>query len=121
MKRNRFLSIIVSALTLSLASCGDKNPTADPGKVDSGEVDPADSGKIDGEEVDPAFSGSVFKGAGEFIPCEHYFFADAEKDPNRESFAGASSDAATKPEESKGTVGMTCMNLNNPFFQLIAQ
>ena len=104
MKRNRFLSVIVSILTLSLISCGDKNSSAGS----------------DGE-TDTAFTGSVFKGAGEFIPCEHYFFADAEKDPNRESFAGASSDEATKPEESKGTVGMTCMNLNNPFFQLIAQ
>ena len=108
MKRNRFLSVVVSVLTLSLISCGDKNSSAGSGELGNG-------------ETDTAFTGSVFKGAGEFIPCEHYFFADAEKDPNRESFAGASSDEATKPEESKGTVGMTCMNLNNPFFQLIAQ
>ncbi|MBG70697.1 MAG: sugar ABC transporter substrate-binding protein [Roseibacillus sp.] len=108
MKRTRFLPVVVSALALSLLSCGDKNSSAGSGMDDTG-------------ETGPAFSGSVFEGAGEFIPCEHYFFADAEKDPNRESFAGASSDEAAQVEESKGTVGMTCMNLNNPFFQLIAQ
>ena len=77
MKRNRFLSVVVSILTLSLISCGDKNSSAGSGELGNG-------------ETDTAFTGSVFKGAGEFIPCEHYFFADAEKDPNRESFAGAS-------------------------------
>jgi len=108
MKRNHFLSLILSALTLSLTSCGDK------------------AANTDNDEGGDAFTGSVFEGAGEFIPCEHYFFADAEKDPNRESFTGASSgdDAESRGAasgESKGTIGMTCMNLNNPFFQLIAQ
>ena len=101
MKRNRFLSIILSALTLSLTSCGDK------------------TANTDNDEDGGAFT-------GEFIPCEHYFFADAEKDPSRESFSGASSDDSAEsnsaaPGDNKGTIGMTCMNLNNPFFQLIAQ
>ena len=108
MKRNRFLSIILSALTLGLTSCGDNNAGAH------------------NDEGGDTFAGSLFDGAGEFIPCEHYFFADAEKDPHRESFTGASSggDAESKgaaPGDNKGTIGMTCMNLNNPFFQLIAQ
>ena len=65
MKRARFLKIIISALSLGLASCGDKNETSKDGG-----------------------SGSKDEGG-----------------------AGGS----------KGTIGMTCMNLNNPFFQLIAQ
>lgn len=106
MKRTHYLSIILSALVLGLSSCGDKNDGA--GTNGDGET----------------FTGSVFDGAGEFIPCEHYYFADAEKDPNRDLFTvqsrGGNNEGAAAGEN-KGTIGMTCMNLNNPFFQLIAQ
>ena len=62
MKRSRFLSVFLSVLVLSLASCGEKK--------------------------------------------------DASNNTKGENNSGSG--------EIKGTIGMTCMDLNNPFFRLIA-
>ncbi|MCH2331569.1 MAG: substrate-binding domain-containing protein, partial [Roseibacillus sp.] len=47
--------------------------------------------------------------------------ADGSGKTNSSGSSEGTSPAQAPGNGSKGTIGMTCMNLNNPFFQLIAQ